>query len=164
MDKDSEDALLESLKGYKKELRPVINATLMWEGDFIFTGKTEQGYEMRYDARSQRGYKPMDTLLLSLVSCIGIDVIMILQKMRVKVVDFKADISGERDLIPPQCYKAIVITLHLAGKDLDPKKVERAVSLSKKKYCAVYHTLKKDLEVNVKYFLEEKEPVDIIND
>jgi uncharacterized OsmC-like protein len=37
------------------------------------------------------------------------------------------------------------MTLHIAGKNLDPKKVDRAVSLSHEKYCSVYNSLRKDI-------------------
>jgi uncharacterized OsmC-like protein len=36
--------------------------------------------------------------------------------------------------------------------------VDRAVALSHAKYCSVYNTLRKDLEVKVRYVLEEKDP------
>ena len=100
----------------------------------------------------------MESLLLSLAGCMAIDMVMILQKMRVQLASFKMDLVGERNPVPPQYYKAIEMVLSIAGKNLDSRKVDRAVALSHAKYCSVYNTLRKDLEVKVRYVLEEKDP------
>ena len=45
--------------------------------------------------------------------------------------------------------------LRIAGAGLDPKKVDRAIHLSREKYCSVFNSLRKDIEVTVSYVLEE---------
>lgn len=160
----TEERLEESLKGYKEKISPVVKATLSWDRDLIFVGRTNEGYEIEFDAHVQWGCKPTDALLLSLAGCMGIDVVMFLQKMKVEIANFKMDIIGERNPTPPQYFKAVEMILNIAGKNLDPKKVERAISLSHEKYCSVYNSLRKDMDVKVKYILEEKEPTKKIND
>ncbi len=49
--------------------------------------------------------------------------------------------------------------LHISGENITPKQVERAVSLSQEKYCSVYHSLRKDLKVSVKYIINEEAAV-----
>lgn len=151
-------SLEESLKGYKEKINPIVKGTLTWDRDLIFVGRTNEGYEIEFDAHVQWGCKPTDALLLSLAGCMGIDVVMFLQKMRAEIANFKIDIIGERNPTPPQYFKAVEMILSIAGKNLDPKKVERAISLSHEKYCSVYNSLRKDMNVQVKYILEEKEP------
>ncbi|MDI6800809.1 MAG: OsmC family protein [Thermodesulfovibrionales bacterium] len=158
MSEKIKDELEESLKGYKEGVAPVTKATLSWDRDLIFVGRTQQGYEIEFDAHVQWGCKPTDALLLSLAGCMGIDIVSFLQKMRMKIANFKIDIIGERNQTPPQYYKTVEMILYIAGKNLDPKKVERAISLSHEKYCSVYNSLRKDMDVKVKYILEEKEP------
>jgi putative redox protein len=148
----------ESLAGYKEKINPITKATLRWDRDLIFIGSTEPGYEIEFDANAQWGCKPTEALLLSLAGCMGIDIVMILQKMRVQLTSFKMDLVGERNPTPPQYYRAIELALHLGGTNLDPSKVERAISLSKSTYCSVYNSLRKDLELKVRYELEEMEP------
>jgi putative redox protein len=87
----------------------------------------------------------------------GIDTVMFLQKMKAALTKFKIDIIAERNPTPPQYVTAVEIILHIAGKDLNPKKVQRAVSLSQEKYCSVYNSLRKDLDVTVKYVLNDLE-------
>lgn len=161
----SEDTSLEeSLEGYKGKINPVDKATLTWDRELIFVGRTRQGYEIEFDAHVQWGCKPTDALLLSLAGCMGIDMVMFLQKMRMQIANFKIDIVGERNPTPPQYYRTVEMVLNIAGKDLDPRKIERAISLSHEKYCSVYNSLRPDMDVKVRYILEEKEPSKEITD
>jgi uncharacterized OsmC-like protein len=47
------------------------------------------------------------------------------------------------------------MVIHISGKGITPAKVERAISLSREKYCSVYHSIRKDIEVNVRYKIAE---------
>jgi len=78
--------------------------------------------------------------------------------MRITLASFRIEISGERNPTPPQYYKAVEVVLLIAGKNLDSGKVERAIALSKNKYCSVYNSLRPDMALNVRYVLEEKDP------
>lgn len=153
---DEKEKLIESLKGYKEKVPINEKATLEWDREFIFIGRTQRGYEIEFDANLQWGCKPTDALVLSLAGCTAIDVVMFLQKMHVELSSFKIDIVAERNPTPPQYYKAIEMTLIISGKNIDPKKVERAISLSHEKYCSVYHSLRKDMVVTVKYQIKEE--------
>jgi putative redox protein len=164
MAQEKEEKLEESLKGYKEKISPIVKATLSWDRDLIFVGRTNEGYEIEFDAHVQWGCKPTDALLLSLAGCMAIDVVMFLQKMKSEILNFKMDIVGERNPTPPQYFKAIELILNITGKNINPKKVERAIALSHEKYCSVYNSLRKDIDVKVKYIIEEKErPTEIID-
>ena len=158
MSENEKEELEQSLGGYKEKIVPINKATLTWDKELIFVGRTQEGYEIDFDAHVQWGCKPTDSLLLSLAGCMGIDIVMFLQKMRMQLASFKIDIVGERNPTPPQYYKAIEMVLKIAGKDLDPKKIDRAIKLSHEKYCSVYNSLRKDMDVKVRYILEDKEP------
>jgi putative redox protein len=152
---EEKDFLEESLTGYKEKSVPTTKTTLTWRKDLMFVGTTQQGYEIEFDAHAQWGCKPTEALLLSLAGCMGIDIVMILQKMRVSLTGLRMDLVGERNQTPPQYFKTIEMVLHIAGKNLDSKKVDRAISLSHDKYCAVFNSFRKDLEMKVRYLLEE---------
>jgi putative redox protein len=150
--------LQESLKGYKEKIFTTTKTILTWDKELIFVGMTEQGYEIEFDAQAQWGCKPTEALLLSLAGCMGIDMVMFLQKMRIQLASFKIELTGERNPTPPQYFKAVEMVLYIAGKNLDPQKIDRAVRLSHDKYCSVYNSLRKDLDMRVRYVLEEKDP------
>ena len=147
------EELKKSLTGYKEKVAPITKGTLTWDKELIFVGRTQRGYEIEFDAEIQWGCAPTESLLLSLAACMGIDAVSFLQKMRANLASFKIDITGERNPTPPQYYKAIEMVLHISGERITQKQVERAVALSQEKYCSVYHSLRKDLKVSVKYIL-----------
>ncbi len=111
---------------------------------------------MDYDAAFQRGCSPTETLLMSVAGCLAIDAVSFMQKMRAEITSFKIDYSGERNLAPPQYYKSMGMIINASGKGITPKKIERAISLSQEKYCSVYHPLRKDSKVDVKYNITDE--------
>ena len=80
-----------------------------------------------------------------------IDVVHILRKMRCDVAKFEVSAAGTRKPDPPQYYTSIDLMIQISGEGITPKKIDRAIALSKDKYCSVYHSLRKDMEVNVNY-------------
>jgi putative redox protein len=156
MSESHETAALDDkeLEGYKSKISQVNKATLTWDKELIFVGRTNRGYEVEYDAKQQWGCSPTETLLLSVAGCMAIDMVMFLQKMKVGIKSYKMDIMGERNPTPPQYYTSIEMVIAVTGSDLTAKKIERAISLSQDKYCSVYHSLRKDLKVKVDYTFE----------
>jgi len=88
---------------------------------------------------------------MSVAGCLAIDVVSFLRKMRAEITSFKIDYSGERNLTPPQYYKTMELVINISGKNITPKKMDRVIALSQEKYCSVYHSLRKDIKVDVKY-------------
>lgn len=142
------------LKGYKEEILPVNKARLRLERDLYFIGSTQRGYEVEFDVKYEEGCSPTETLLLSLAGCISIDVVHILRRMRCDVAKFEVEAQGSRNLEPPQSYTSFDILIHISGEGITPKKIDRAIGLSVNKYCSVYHSLRKDIQVNVTYRIE----------
>ncbi len=145
----------ESLKGYKEKINPSVKVNLAWDKDLTFVGRTQEGYEMEFDAYVQWGCKPTDSLLLSLAGCMGIDIVMFLRKMRMDLSKFSIETIGERNPAPPQYFKSVDMIIHMAGNNLNPGKIDHAISLSREKYCSVFNSLRKDLVFTVRYILED---------
>lgn len=143
-----------SLEGWKKHIAGTTKGFLTWEKDLVFTARI-RGYQFEYDARSAEGCWPTDTLIMSLAGCLAFDVLSFLQKMRAEIKDFEIEATGERNPTPPQYFKGIDLKIHLSGKGITKKKLDRAVSLSQEKYCSVYHSLRKDMKVTVSYVIKE---------
>nr|MBC8414384.1 OsmC family protein [bacterium] len=95
-------------------------------------------------------------LLASVAGCMAIDVFYFLQKMRAEITEFKIDYSGVRKADPPQYYKSIDLLIKVKGEGLTPKKLDRAIALSHDKYCSVYNALRSDIDVNVRYALNDE--------
>jgi putative redox protein len=146
--------LEESLDAYKSKISQVNKATLTWDKELIFVGRTNRGYEIEFDAQQQWGCSPTESLLLSVAGCMGIDMVSFLKKMKVEIKSYKMDIVGERNPTPPQYYTSIEMIISITGTGITAKKMERAISLSQEKYCSVYHSLRKDLKAKVEYTFE----------
>lgn len=140
---------------YKKTILPVNKGRLKLERDLYFKGTTQRGYDIEYDVNYEMGCTPTETLLMSMVGCLSIDVVHMLRKMRCTITSYEAEFDGERMPDPPQYYKSMDITIHVGGEGITPKKIERAISLSQEKYCSVYHSLRKDLKLSVTYKIED---------
>jgi putative redox protein len=155
---DREDRTVETaLEDYKAQILPVNKARLALERDLYFIGMTQRGYEVEFDVKYEEGCSPTETLLLSIAGCISIDVVHILRKMRCTVSKYEVEAEGARKLTAPQYYTSVDIMIHISGQGITPKKIDRAIDLSLNKYCSVYHSLRSDIEVNVKYAIENEE-------
>ncbi len=92
---------------------------------------------------SNLAMRPMQLMLVGLGSCSSIDVIHLLQKQRQELRDIQLSVTAEREEgVVPSLFTAIHIHYKLFGP-IDPKKAERAISLSVEKYCSVGKLLEK---------------------
>ncbi len=91
----------------------------------------------------------MDALLLSVAACMGIDIVDILKKGRAPLESLRLTVSGERAPAPPRRYVSIRMDFEARGAGPGwMAKVERAVRLSKEKYCSVLHSLAPDIDLS----------------
>lgn len=101
-----------------------------------------------------KGMRPMETVLVALAGCSTIDVIALLEKQRQTLQDILVSVEAEREEHKvPALFTKIHLTYQLTG-DLDPKKVERALSLSIDKYCSVAKMLEKTAVISYSYTIE----------
>ena len=80
--------------------------------------------------------------MAALTGCTGIDVVMLLDKMRVNYTNIEMEVEADLSEEHPKVYTAIRLIYKFYGKDLNHKKVEKAVALSQDKYCGVSAMLK----------------------
>lgn len=96
---------------------------------------------------SDLGPRPKKLMLTALAGCTGVDVIMILKKMKVVPEAFhvivEADVTDEH----PKHYIKMKLIYQFKGKDLPKDKLEKAVKLSEEKYCGVTAVYKKAMEM-----------------
>jgi putative redox protein len=118
-----------------------------WRSKMAFTVALD-GRELPLDAGPSAGgdgagFRPKPLLLAALAGCTGMDVVTILAKMRQPLSHFRVHVEGDLTDATPATYAAMRVIYELSRADgLDPAKVERAVQLSKEKYCGVSAMLK----------------------
>ena len=100
-----------------------------------------------------KGVRPMETLLMAMAACSGIDVVLILKKMNQKIDDFKVSVEATPIKVGFATeYSDIHIHFRLWG-DLKESKVKKAIDLSINKYCSVSKILEKSAVITSSYEL-----------
>jgi len=109
-------------------------------------GKNDSGHEVIIDTSKELGGhdsapRPMEMLLFSLGSCTLMDVISLIDKMRVDYNDIKVKVSGEKRDEHPKSFTNIKIEYIVYGNNPDEAKIKKAIDLSSKRYCPVHAML-----------------------
>jgi putative redox protein len=127
-----------------------------WVGNMSFDSEVD-GYQLHFDAEEQfggthHGPRPKPVVLSALAACTGMDVVSILGKKQVKFTSFRINVSGEVTEEHPKYYQKIHLVYLVTGpgfKDNEEvsNKVDRAVRLSRDRYCAVSAMLKNSCEI-----------------
>jgi putative redox protein len=117
------------------------NVTLDWKSGMAFDVDIE-GHIVRMDrdeagGGENTGPTPKPLMLAALAGCTAIDVVSLLQKMRVPFDDLKIDVSATVTEEHPKIYDTVHLVYMIYGKDVDHDKMQKAVELSQEKYCGV---------------------------
>lgn len=125
---------------------------LRWSGEGLaFRGGPDGGVQAVIDSDGVSGQTPTQALLMALAGCMAVDVLMILEKSRVPVTDLEVEAIGERAETVPKRFVNISLVYRLEGPTVeDQSKLDRAIALSRDKYCSVLHTLDPELDVDIR--------------
>jgi len=127
------------------DVKPPITVDLVWTADLRF-GATSGNSALVLDSDSLAGPNPVQLLLIGLAGCMAMDVVDIIRKGRHPMTAFRSHLSGERMPDPPRYVRRVELAFHVHGA-VPAAAVERAIALSRDKYCSVWHSLRKDIEL-----------------
>jgi putative redox protein len=132
---------------------PSTVAELVWKDELVFTGRSGDT-SLVLDSASKAGPSPMQALAFGLAGCMAMDVVHILKKGRHDLKGLRVTFSGRRAPEAPRRYLAIELHFVVTGKaPID--QVERAVDLSKEKYCSVWQSMRQDIDLRVGVEVQE---------
>ncbi|WP_028787428.1 OsmC family protein [Terrimonas ferruginea] len=126
-----------------------MKATIAWKHGHAFTS-TYEGQTINIDGDKQEGPGPKSLLLSGLAGCSGIDVVDILEKMRVPFGRFFIEVETEQTEEHPKVFKDITVIYHIDVEPVNADKVKKAIELSLDKYCGVAAMLKKNSGISYK--------------
>lgn len=118
-----------------------MKTTTIWKGGQAFDSYKENS-KIEIDAAG--GFNPKALLLSGLAACSGIDVIEILEKMRVPFANLEVDAEAEQTEEHPRVFKTIHLTYRIKTEEENRDKIKKAIVLSLEKYCGVAAMLKKN--------------------
>jgi putative redox protein len=93
------------------------------------------------------GARPMELVLMGTGACSAIDVVHILRKARQEVRGCVVELTSERAAEDPKVFTRIHLHYVVTGKGLAATQVERAIKLSKEKYCSATIMLANTAEI-----------------
>lgn len=133
---------------------------LDWKQGLTFAGETQGGFSLvtsneRDEAGNRAAFGPMELMALSVGACAGMDVISILEKKRQDVKAFQIQVHSTQAEFHPRVWNSLHVEYLLTGRNIDPKAVERAIGLSKDKYCPAQNMIKHAVEIEYSYQIIE---------
>ena len=130
-----------------------IEVVLRWIEDDAFEIVEPPQAGRALDGNRKVGLSPMEALLASLAGCMGIDVVMILLRMRCQLKSLQIGVMGHRNEDPPRYFNQLELEFRIGGV-LSEKQAQRAIDLSFEKYCSVFHTLRDDIQIKRRMILD----------
>ncbi len=129
--------------------KPPTVIELKWDHDLVFSGQSG-GIHLLLDSASIEGLSPMQALAFGLAGCMAMDVVHVITKGRFNLRALRANLVGQRAPEEPRRFTSITLHYTITG-EVPPDKVERAIELSREKYCSVWHSMRHDIDLNVTY-------------
>lgn len=126
---------------------------LIWEHDLVFGGRSG-GVRMTLDSASVEGPSPMQALAFGLAGCMAMDVVHVVRKGRHELRGLRADLTGTRAPEAPHRFTRVELRFTVTGT-VEADVVERAIQLSRDKYCSVWHSLRQDIPLDVTFSISE---------
>jgi putative redox protein len=125
-----------------------------------FIAESGSGHGIVVDAAPDIGGKdmgprPMELVLMGTGACSAIDVVHILRKARQPITDCVVEVEAERAHEDPKVFTKIHLHYVVTGKGLAKAQVERAIKLSKEKYCSATIMLAATAAISFDYEVRE---------
>jgi len=118
------------------------------------------GHKLYLDASVENGGKnlgprPKPLMMVALGGCTGMDVVSLLKKMRVDYDSLKITVEGDIKEEHPKTFSRMKVIFSLKGDNIPLDKVQKAVDLSREKYCGVHEAYKKAMEIEFEIRINE---------
>jgi len=133
------------------EVTPDVALSLTWTSGLAFTARDEKrGTEWTIDGKNEAGASPVVLMGSAVAGCMGIDIVHILTRGRFEVRSVKAAFQGYRADTDPR--RLTRIDLHFTVDTSAPAdQIERAIALSRDKYCSVWQSLRQDIALTATF-------------
>jgi putative redox protein len=131
------------------DARPPLVAELVWSGELAF-GASSGGNTAIVDGDSRTGLSPAQYAAIGMAGCMSADVVDILRKGRHPLTAMRVTFTGSRAETPPRRFTAIRLHFDITGA-VPAEAVERAIALSRDKYCSVWHSFRQDIDLAIDF-------------
>jgi putative redox protein len=132
-------------------MKPPLTLELVWEKDLVFGGRSGDA-SITLDSAGIAGPSPVQALAFALAGCMSMDLVYILQKARYALRGLGVALSAERAQDNPHRITAVDMRFMVTGEVPD-EQVQRAIDLSRDKYCSVWHSLRQDIPLKTSFIV-----------
>jgi putative redox protein len=129
--------------------------SLDWQGDLAF-GNSPGSPSIELHSSTPGVTSPTQALAYAVMACMGMDVVHVLQKARHDLQALRITFESERAHDHPRRYTAMTVHFHVTGP-VPPHAVERAIELSRTKYCSVWNSIRQDIRLTTTYEIRQGE-------
>ena len=130
-------------------VKPPTIADLTWISDLTFSATINRA-TMTVDSAGVAGPSPVDALAAALAGCMATDVTHILITGRHPLRALRSHLVGHRAQADPRRLLRIDLQFTIEGA-VPRDAVERAIALSRDRYCSVWHSMRQDIEFVVTF-------------
>jgi putative redox protein len=134
--------------------KPPTTLELVWEHDLVLGGRSGNA-SMTLDSASVEGPSPVQALGFALAGCMAMDVVHILRKGRHDLKGLKVGLLAERAPEDPHRITSVKLEYTING-DVPKDQVQRAIDLSRDKYCSVWHSMRQDIPLEATFTIVNK--------
>ena len=129
--------------------KPPTVVNLSWLGDLRFAIVSDQS-TMTLDSEGMAGPSPIQALGAALAGCMTTDVAYIITRGRHPLRALRSQLIADRAQEDP--HRFLRVTLHFTVEGEVPRDaIERAIALSRDKYCSVWHSMRQDIDFHVTF-------------
>jgi putative redox protein len=148
------------------EEQKINSAILMTEIKLVndkihFIGKAKENEPLSIDYSSpigdDLGYTSLELFLLSLSSCIGSSLALLLRKMSKTVSGLEIKAQGVRRTQHPTSFEKITLDILFTSDDITSQAVDKALALSEDSICPVWAMIKNSVDVVTNYTIVKTE-------
>jgi putative redox protein len=129
---------------------------LLWEGERRFRARSGD-VEIVLDSPPTGGPTPVQALGFGIAGCMAMDVADIVRKGRLDLKGLRVHLVAQRSAEHPKRLLAVDIRFTFQG-DVPADRAERAIQLSRERYCSVWHSLRQDIELTTSFEVMSKTP------
>jgi putative redox protein len=130
-------------------VKPQLKVELVWEHDLVLSG-TSGHTGMTLDSNGVAGPSPMQALAFGVAACMAMDVVHILKKGRYDLHGLRVDLSASRFDENPKRFTGFMLHFTVNGH-VPADAVDRAIELSREKYCSAWHSMRQDITLAATY-------------
>jgi putative redox protein len=129
--------------------KPPITADLRWIGELRFSATSDQA-AVTIDSAGLAGPSPVQALGIALAGCMSADVVHILRRGHHSLRALRSHLVAERAQDDPHRLVRVTLQFTIEG-DVPRDAIERAIALSRDKYCSVWHSMRQDIDFQVTF-------------